>query len=327
MKEPTVRNVAVSESVFKKAPEIFSDAGKSGLRCFCAPAPEKELSEFVRENKISHVIVGTAKYCGLLYDVLPAGGVIARFGVGYDNIDRVRAAGCGQYCTNTPDCLEGTVAEHALCLILAAARRITGQDRALHAGQWTPLTGSSLSGKTLVIVGCGRIGRRVAIAASCGLAMRVVGVAPRHSGNPKLPDGEVFCRIVRDFSEVAGDADFVSLHLPAKPELARYFNAARFALMKRGVVLINTARGMLIDESAMYDALVSGHIASAALDVFENEPYRPVHPDKDLRNLENVIMTPHIGSNTFETNIAMAKRALRNIAAAEAGDFSAMDRV
>jgi lactate dehydrogenase-like 2-hydroxyacid dehydrogenase len=321
-----VKSVAVAAHLFDRAPEVFTaEAAALGLHCLRAPDAESELAAFVREHSVAHVIVSTAPYRGPLYAALPAGGVIARFGVGYDNLDLAQAAARGQHCTNTPGILEGAVAEHTLALLLAAARRLPAMDARLRQGRWEARTGTDLAGKTLVIIGCGRIGNRVALAASRGLGMRVLGLAARAEDAPRLLAQGAYAAVTPGFAELAAAADFVSLHLPGRPALRHHLNAARLALLKPGAWLINTARGSLVDEAALFDALQAGRLGGAALDVFEHEPYRPVHPDKDLRTLENVILTPHAASNTAETNAAIARRALANIAAAEAGRLEAMD--
>jgi len=128
-----------------------------------------------------------------------------------------------------------------------------------------------------------------------------------------------------DFAEAVGEADFVSLHIPGSPENARFINAERQALMPPRAWLVNTARGAVVDELALYDALAGGRLAGAALDVFAREPYQPADPDHDLRTLENVIAVPHIGSNTVEANRRMALRALRNVRLAIEGDLSSLD--
>jgi phosphoglycerate dehydrogenase-like enzyme len=128
-----------------------------------------------------------------------------------------------------------------------------------------------------------------------------------------------------DFAIAARDADFISLHLPANDETRHFLNREALAVLSPSAWVINTSRGSIVDESALYDALASGRVAGAALDVFEREPYEPVDPARDLRTLPNVILTPHIGSNTVQANARMASRALRNIGLAFVGDYSAMD--
>jgi phosphoglycerate dehydrogenase-like enzyme len=128
-----------------------------------------------------------------------------------------------------------------------------------------------------------------------------------------------------DFTITASDADFVSLHLPANAETRHFLNRRRLEALPPHAWVINTARGSVVDEIALYDALAEGRMAGAALDVFEREPYEPADPARDLRNLPNVILTPHIGSNTVDANARMASRALRNVRLAAAGDYRQMD--
>ena len=130
-----------------------------------------------------------------------------------------------------------------------------------------------------------------------------------------------------DAESLFGQSDFLSVHLPVVPSTLRFVNAARLAWLKPSALLINTARGAVLDEEAIYDVLASGRLAGAALDVFEREPYVPVHPDKDLRQLQNVVLTPHIGSNTREANRRMAETALRNVRCFLAGQLDRLARV
>jgi phosphoglycerate dehydrogenase-like enzyme len=128
-----------------------------------------------------------------------------------------------------------------------------------------------------------------------------------------------------EFADAVRDADFVSLHMPSLSENAHFIDARRLAMLRPHAWLINTARGAVVDESALFDALKEERLGGAALDVYEREPYQPVDPSRDLRTLPRVILTPHVGSNTAEANRGMAERALRNVLAAEAGDFASMD--
>ena len=134
-----------------------------------------------------------------------------------------------------------------------------------------------------------------------------------------------FVSLTDDFAGAVRGADYVSLHIPATPDNARFIDRERLGMLGSACWLINTARGAVVDENALYDALVSGRIRGAGVDVFEREPYVPVDPARDLRKLENAVLTPHMGSNTVEANARMAQRALRNIALAEAGDYRSMD--
>ncbi|NLE60388.1 MAG: hypothetical protein GX616_18725, partial [Planctomycetes bacterium] len=134
-----------------------------------------------------------------------------------------------------------------------------------------------------------------------------------------------FAEIGKDFGAAVAAADFVSLHIPSTAATRHFINRQRLEMIPPGAWLINTARGAVLDEAALFDALSQGRLAGAALDVFEAEPYKPVAPDKDLRKLDNVLMTPHVGSSTREACNRMAERALKNIRLAEAGRFGEMD--
>ena len=155
------------------------------------------------------------------------------------------------------------------------------------------------------------------------LAMRVIGYAR----SPREVPSADFASVSTDYAEVARNADFVSLHIPGSPDNAQFMNAERLAALPARAWLINTARGAVVDEPALHDALASGRLAGAALDVFAREPYQPARADRDLRTLPNVILVPHIGSNTVEANRRMAGRALRNIRLAIDGELAAMDLI
>ena len=270
-----------------------------------------------------YLVVGHLPYRGPLYDALAPGSVIARFGVGYDSLDLPRAAARGIVCTNTPGVLDQSVAEHAMLLVAAAARRFAALPAQLEASVWDAPVGVELAGKTLAIIGSGRIGRATARIASAGFGMTVVGYGRRLSDPPR----RVFAHDHGLRTTRFGDANFVSVHLPTTPETRGFLNRERLALLRADAWLINTARGAVVDETALHDALATGRLAGAALDVFQREPYVPVDAARDLRRLPNVILTPHIGSHTTEANHAMARRALRNIELAERGDIEAMDRI
>ncbi|MEP6918385.1 MAG: NAD(P)-dependent oxidoreductase, partial [Acidobacteriota bacterium] len=271
-----------------------------------------------------HAVIGHLKYESALYRALKRGNVLARFGVGHDGVDKAQGTAAGLLCTNTPGVLDHSVAEQAVLLMAAAARHLTASNSDMHGGVWAQREGTELRGRTLAVIGCGRIGRAVARIAKRGFEMRVVGV--RHvdaSGPPApLPD---FDLVTSDFGAAVRDADFVSLNMATTPETRQFISRDRLAMLKREAWLINTARGAVVDEPALFDAIAHGRLGGAALDVFEREPYEPAEPAHDLRTLPNVIMMPHVGSHTVAANRRMAERALQNIVLAEAGDFGAMD--
>jgi len=243
--------------------------------------------------------------------------IIANFGVGYNNIDVATARSLGIVVTNTPDVLTDETADLAITLLLMAARRTGEGERHVRAGQWTGwrpthMLGTRVSGKTLGILGLGRIGRAVAKRASSGFGMRVIYY------DPPVPLGEArACGASprESVEEVLRESDFVSLHMPASPENRHLINAERLAVMPRHAILINTARGDVIDEVALAAALARGTIGGAGLDVYEREP----KVDPALLKLENVVLLPHLGSATTETRVAMGERALANLEAYFAG--------
>ena len=264
-------------------------ADKDGLLCMITDAVDEEL-------------LGRA----------PRLKMIANMGVGYNHIDVAAATRRGIPVANTPGVLTDATADLAFTLILAVARRVVEGDRQVRAGEfqlWAPFLflGREVSGKTLGIVGFGRIGRAVARRAN-GFNMRVL----YHSRNRLTPAEER-----ESNAEYAGldallaQADFVSLHVPLSEETRRLIGAAELSRMKLTAYLINTARGPVVDEVALLAALQLGVIAGAGLDVYENEP--ALTPG--LADLPNVVLLPHVGSATLETRTAMAAMAARNLIA------------
>jgi phosphoglycerate dehydrogenase-like enzyme len=293
--------------------------------CVATAEDETSFVETIGRTQARYLIVGSVRYTGGLYSALPRGGVIARFGVGHDSVDKVKATQTGLLVTNTPDVLQQSVAELTLLMIAAAARHFELATAETRGGEWILRQGIELAGKTLAIIGCGAIGTTVARMAASGFGMRVLGYARR---KPASETKDVSLEFISDdFAEVVREADFVSLHIPGSPENAHFIDKSRMDSFPERAWLINTARGAVVDETALYDALIQKRIAGAALDVFEREPYRPVDPARDLRTLPQVMLLPHIGSHTVEANRRMAERALRNIRLAEARDFAAMDLV
>ena len=312
--------IVVSESVYKKARNVFESATR--FRCVMAPDDEAGLVRAIEESSAAHAILGHQKYQDALYRAFPRGRVLARFGVGHDGLDKVKATGAGLLCTNTPGTLDDSVAELTMLMIGAAARHLVEHANAMTRGEWRPILGTELRGRTLAIVGCGRIGSTLARIASAGFGMRVVGYT-RASGLAHEPAH--YAELTPDFARAVGAADFVSLHIAATPENVHFIDAARLAMLPPRAWLVNTARGAVVDEIALYDALHSRRIAGAALDVFDREPYEPADAAHDVRTLPNVILTPHIGSNTPDANRRMAEAALRNVAYGADGRFGEMN--
>ena len=317
--------VAVTEHEYRKASEILESLGKDRFRFICVPAEEKALAASLSDSGARHVILGVDRYGADLYSSLEEGAVLARFGVGYDGIDLEKATDRGLLCTNTPGVISTSVAELAVTFILSAARGLCRLNSKVKTGEWSAHTGSELYGKTLAIIGCGAIGTRLAQTAAFGLRMRVVGCDTRSLDAGKMRKDHGFEFITSDFKEAVSDAAMVSIHIPACSETRRFINRERLELMPENSWLINTARGSVVDESALYDALASGIIAGAALDVFENEPYKPVDSKKDLRTLPNTIMTPHCASTTAAVCRKISERVVKNLVHAENSEYAEMD--
>jgi len=241
--------------------------------------------------------------------------IVATYSVGYDHIDVKAAAERGIVVTNTPDVLTDATADAAILLMLAAARRAGEGERLVRAGQWdgwkpTQLLGTHITGKRLGILGMGRIGQAVARRA------RGFGMTIHYSDIRRLsPEQEQGAVFHADPDALLGQVDVLSLHMPGGAETARFLNAARLAKLPKGAVVVNAARGTLVDDEALIAALRSGHIAAAGLDVYANEP--KLHPG--YRALDNAFLLPHLGSATVETRNAMGFRALDNLDAFFAG--------
>jgi glyoxylate reductase len=241
-------------------------------------------------------------------------GLLANFGVGFNNIDIAAARAAGVAVSNTPDVLTEATADLAMTLILMTARRAGEGERHVRNGRWTGwrpthMMGAMVTGKTLGVVGFGRIAKAVTKRAHDGFGMRVIFhdplvSAPAHGAEPRAT-----------LDELLAEADFVSLHCPALPETHHLIDAPRLARMKPTAILINTARGAVVDEAALVAALKEARITAAGLDVFEREP--AVTPE--LLGMENVVLLPHLGSATLETREAMGRRALENIRRFAAG--------
>ena len=238
--------------------------------------------------------------------------IIAQFGVGFNNIDVPAAKANGILVTNTPDVLTDATADTAITLLLMTARRAGEGERHVRAKAWTGwrpthMLGTHVTGKTLGLIGMGRIARAVAKRAHHGFGMKVIFTDPYP---PKPEEAAALGAEPRDSIEaVLREADFVSLHCPATPETRHLMNAERLRQMPKHAYLINTARGDVVDEAALVTALREGVIMGAGLDVFEKEPT----VTEALLDMENVVLLPHLGSATTETRVAMGMRALENL--------------
>ncbi len=242
--------------------------------------------------------------------------VIANMAVGYDNVDPAVAAAAGVWLTNTPGVLAETTADMAFALLMAAARNVVASDRDTRTGGWltwspTAFLGQDVFGATLGIVGLGEIGAAMARRAA-GFKMRVL-----YASRTVRPELEAALGVTKvALEDLLRESDFVSLHTPLTSQTERMMGAPQFALMKATAILINTARGKIVDQDALVAALRAGHLAGAALDVTDPEPLPLGHP---LFSLPNVIITPHIASASLATRSKMAEMAADNILAVLSG--------
>lgn len=251
--------------------------------------------------------------------------LISNFAVGFNNIDVAAAKAHRITVTNTPDVLTHATADLAMALLLAVARRVGEGERHVRAKAWTGwrpthMMGTQVTGKTLGLIGLGRIGGAVAQKASRGFDMKVLAYDPFPPEADRL--AELGVSMVDSLDDIFEKSDFVSIHCPATPENRHLINAERLASMKPSAFVINSARGDIVDEQALVNALARGQIAGAGLDVFEQEP----KVTEALLTMENVVLLPHLGSATTETREAMGFRVLEN-ARAFFADQEPPDRV
>jgi len=274
---------------------------------------KRELVEKLRAGNYNALYcMLTNRIDGDVLDAAPDLKIVANVAVGYNNIDVDEATRRGVAVTNTPGVLTDTTADFAWTLLMASARRLVEGDRFLRAGRfrgWGPLmmVGQDVYGKTLGIIGFGRIGRTLAKRAT-GFEMNVL-YYDRHPADPDT-DKMLNARSV-SMDELLAQSDYVSLHTDYNPETHHLIGKAEFDKMKPTAYLINTARGAIVDETALVEALNTGQIAGTGLDVFEKEP--EIHPG--LLELENAVLAPHIASASLDTRTAMANMAADNIIA------------
>jgi len=280
--------------------QILSESGLSyKLNPYGRKLTEAEVSELIEQHQPVGMIAGVEP---LTRNVLEKGKnlkVISRVGIGMDSIDLQAAKDLGIVVTNTPDAPTIPVAEMTLGMILSLIRHINISDASIRRGDWVRPMGNLLHGKIVGIVGCGRIGAYLAgLLSSFGCI--VLGYDPFIESNDNIS--------LVSLEKILSDADIISLHIPYNQENHHFVNAEKIQSMKKGALLINAARGGLVDEDALYNALSSGHLGGAALDCFEREPYKG-----KLKDLDNVLLTAHIGSYAEEGRVMMERQAVENL--------------
>ena len=275
---------------------ILNDTGR--------PLTEVEMKEALRRWQPVALIVGVDPVTCEVMEVATQLKIIAKHGVGVDNIDIPAAQRQGIVVTNAPGSNAQAVADLAFGLLLACTREIILADRTTRQGRWDRFVGGEVWEKTLGIIGTGRIGLAVARRAR-GFNMRILAYDPR----PNLEATSELGIVYTDLEKLLQESDFISLHAPLTEDTYHLINEGRLRLMKKEAILINTARGELVDEEALYRALKEGWIRGAGLDVFSEEP--PV--GSPLLELDNVVVTPHIGAYTREANLRMGLAVAKNI--------------
>lgn len=298
------------------AARTLADAGHTVVTWPGAlPPPAADLAAAVAAADAALTTVVDAISPGMLA-AAPRLKIVANMAVGYDNIDPAIAAGLGIWVTNTPGVLAETTADMAWALLMAAARNVARSDRETRAGAWrtwspTGYLGVDVFGATLGIIGLGEIGEAVARRA-LGFKMRVL-----YHSRTRKPALEADLGLHhRQLPDLLAESDFVTVHTPLTPETRHLIGAAGFAAMKPSAILVNTARGGVVDQDALIEALRTGVIAGAALDVTTPEPLPLESP---LYTFPNVIITPHIASASFATRSRMASMAAANILAVLSG--------
>jgi phosphogluconate 2-dehydrogenase len=267
----------------------------------------------------AHGLLGASfKVDDALLALAPQLQVVSSVSVGVDNYVQEAFNQRGVLLTNTPDVLTETTADTGFALILATARRVVELDRWIRAGHWQAAIGPAqfgcdVQGKTLGIVGMGRIGEALARRAAAGFGMQVL----YHSRNPRPAVEQRYNAKYRSLNDLLEQSDFVCLTVPLSPATENLIGAAELARMQPSAILINIARGPVLDEAALIDALQARRIRAAGLDVMVKEP---LAQDSPLLLLDNLVLTPHIGSATLETREAMARCAVDNLLAALAGE-------
>ena len=284
--------------------------------------PDRPLSPAELAQAMADFDVICPSVCDRIDGAVLAGGdrvrLLANFGVGYDHIDVGAAKARGVAVTNTPGVLTDATADIALTLLLMSARRAGEGERELRAERWDGwrpihMLGASLKGKTLGLVGFGRIGIATARRARHGFSMNIAYYARREAEAAVAEELEA--TFYPDLAGLLAASDFVSLHVPGGVETEGMIGADAIAAMKPGAHLINTARGSVVDHAALAEALRDGHLGGAGLDVYPAEPQVPA----ELLEIDNVVLLPHLGSATVETRTAMGEKAMANVEAFAAG--------
>lgn len=304
LSENDMNNVLITTSSFaENIPDFLASMESAGLRPILNPyrrkLSEDEVTALIREYQPIGIIAGVEPLTRAVMTTAPFLKVISRCGIGMDSVDLAAAAELGIIVTNTPDAPTIPVAELTIGLMLTLLRSLHLSDASIRRGEWERPMGTLLHGKTVGIIGCGRIGSCVARIASA-FGCRVIGHDPYCSSHPNIE--------LTTLENLLSIADVVSLHLPYMGDTHHLVDGERLALMKPEAVFINASRGGLVDEVALAGALAAGKLSGAALDCFESEPY-----SGPLVGLKNTLLTGHIGSYAREGRMIMERQAVDNL--------------
>jgi D-3-phosphoglycerate dehydrogenase len=299
------KKVLIVQPIHERGMQVFDD------RFDVRVASDSSVATVIKEIKgVEGVVVRMAPFTREIIEAADALKVIGRHGVGVDTIDIQAATEKGIVVVNTPNANATSVAEHTLTAIGALAKRIVVYDHAIREGRWelrNSYGAIDLDGKILGLVGVGRIGSMVARRAAAAYNMKVIAFDPYVTPEKAQEMGVTLCTAMDD---IFRQADVVSLHTPLTPETRGFVNAARLRLMRSTAFLVNFSRGEVVDEKALYDALKTGVIAGAAIDVYDPEP--PLK-DNPLFELDNIILSPHSAALTGECVIRMATGAAEGV--------------
>ena len=290
-------------------------AAFAGAGCELLPGPytrwatEEELLDFVTD--CDAVIATTDQFTERVFAAAPRLKIVSRFGVGYDTIDVDAAAKHGVWVTTTPGINQYAVADHTLALLLAVARQVVPLVNSVEAGEWERPAGVELDGKTLGVIGFGSIGRQVARRAA-GFGMQIIAHDIIEDAAAAAASGTTYVSL----DDLLAQSDFITLNLSLTASARCLLDAERIAKMKPGVYLVNTSRGGVVDEPALAEALRSGHIAGAGLDVLATEP----PTDRTLIEMPQVIVTPHVAGSVHEANVRACGMIADDILAVKRGE-------
>jgi D-3-phosphoglycerate dehydrogenase len=324
----TAQRILVSTTSFLDTPGAHRDLlSASGMTVVSARGPFSDVSliELIQKHGgFDGYICGEDEFSAKVLEVAaPRAKVISKYGVGLDRIDLEAAERLGISVTNTPGVNHSTVAELTFGLLLSLVRKIPEHNAFVHNCEWRRFTGSELAGKTMGVIGLGRVGREVARRAM-SFGMRVLVYNTSWSGShgqfltdlhrafsdPVFAEFSPSIRVIESAEELLGMADVISLHINLSKANQCFLDRRKISACKRGAIIVNVSRGALVDQRALADAIERGHIAGYAADVLEPEP---ASPDNPLIGLKNVHLTPHIGSRTIESVVRQGCAAVKNL--------------